>query len=144
MRTPQENEAMCRTFVDEVFNNRKLGHAEESLAEDFVEHNPWPGTDPTKAGAVEGFRKMIEASPDLRAEILDLVATGNKVALRGTFSGTDTGGLMPGAPATGKPFSAESIDVVTIDDDGKFVEHYGILDVPAVMMQIGLMPVPGE
>jgi hypothetical protein len=48
-----------------------------------------------------------------------------------------------GFGATGKPFSVEGIDVVAIDDDGRFTEHYGLFDVPAMMQQLGLMPGPG-
>ena len=48
-----------------------------------------------------------------------------------------------GAPATGKSFSVEGIDVVAIDDDGRFTEHYGLFDVPTMLQQLGLMPAPG-
>ena len=51
---------------------------------------------------------------------------------------------MMGAPATGKPFTAESIDVLTVGDDLKFKEHYGIFDVGAVMMQLGLAAPPPQ
>jgi predicted ester cyclase len=90
---------------------------------------------------VQGFEMLFAGTPDFTGEILDLVISGNKPAIRGRYSGTDSGtGQMPGVPPTGKAYTAEGIDVVTVGDDGLFTEHYGIFDVAAVMMQLGLMP----
>ena len=40
MRSPEEAKETARRFIDEVFNQRNLKHAEEMLTEDFVEHSP--------------------------------------------------------------------------------------------------------
>jgi predicted SnoaL-like aldol condensation-catalyzing enzyme len=144
MRTPEEAKEISRRFIDEVFNQRNLKHAEEMLSEAFVEHSPAPpsmGTD--KAAAIEGFRFFVDASDDLRVEILEQVSDGDRVAIRARYAGTDTGGLAPGAPATGKTFDIEGIDVAVLDGDGRFSEHYGIADFMTAMGQLGLMPPSG-
>ena len=142
MRTPDEAKDIARRFVEEVFNQRNLKHAEEMLADDFVEHSPFPGLAPDKAGAIESFRLALDASDDLRAEIIDLISDGDRIAIRARYVGTDTGGSAPGVPPTGKAFDVEGIDVAFLGDDGRFREHYGILDVATMMQQLGLVPTP--
>ncbi len=89
------------------------------------------------------FTQMSERFPDSTMEIADIFASGDKVVIRSRTTGTDTNGFMPGMPATGKPFTMESIDVMTFDQNGMNSEHYGIPDISGVMMQLGLMPAPG-
>jgi steroid delta-isomerase-like uncharacterized protein len=147
MRTPDEAKGFPRRFYDEVFVRHNLKYAEEQISDSVVEHNPLaPEMGNGKAAAVATIQAILDNSPDMKAEILDMVATGDRVAVRARFTGTDNGkgwGAPMGVPATGKAFSVEGIDVVTIDDDGRFIEHYGLFDVPSMMMQLGLMPAPG-
>ena len=144
MRTSEENKETAREFMERVMNKHDMAYAEEALADSFIEHNPLsPDMPPDKKGALATFQAMFENSPDMRGEVHDLVATGDRVAIRATYSGTDSGpgwGAPMGAPATGKPFSVEGIDVAIVNDDGKFCEHYGIFDVMGMMGQLGLMP----
>jgi predicted ester cyclase len=139
--TPDELKALSTRFIDEIFNQRNLKFAEENLSEDFVEHSPYPPiTGADKQAAIDSFKAVLDSSDDLRAEILEQISGGRKIAIRARYSGTDTGGFAPGIPPTGKRFEAEGIDVATIDDDGRFSEHYGIPDAATVMQQLGLMP----
>jgi steroid delta-isomerase-like uncharacterized protein len=147
MRTPEEAKEFPRRFYGEVFNKRDLKYAEGSISENVVERNPLaPRMGNDKSAAIATLQAVLDNTPDLDVEILDMVATGDKIAIRARFSGTDSGkgwGAPMGAPATGKPFSIEGIDVVSIDDDGRFTEHYGLFDVSGMMQQLGLMPAPG-
>jgi len=113
----------------------------EANNEDFVEHSAPPPAMPTgKTGAIARFKWLLDACDDLRAEIMDIVADGRHVAIRARFVGTDPGGVFPGVPATGRPFDIEGIDIASINDDGKFVEHYGILDMKDTLEQLGITP----
>jgi steroid delta-isomerase-like uncharacterized protein len=147
MRTPDEAKEFPRRFYDQVFNERDLHYAEGSIAENVVERNPLdPRMGNGKSAAIATLQAVLDNTPDLNVEILDMVATGDKIAIRARFSGTDSGkgwGAPMGAPSTGKSFSVEGIDVVSIDDEGRFIEHYGLFDVPTMMQQLGLMPAPG-
>jgi steroid delta-isomerase-like uncharacterized protein len=147
MRTPEEAKEFPRRFYEEVFNKRDLKYAEGSISENVVERNPLdPRMGNDKSAAIATLQAVLDNTPDLNVEILDMVATGDKIAIRARFSGTDSGkgwGAPMGAPATGKPFSIEGIDVVSIDDEGRFTEHYGLFDVSGMMQQLGLMPAPG-
>ena len=148
MPTPEEIRGLVERFNQKVFNEHDLEAGAEMLAEDFVEHSPFmPGGPPTKEGALVDFRTMLAAIPDMHGETLRTVVSGNKVAIQSRATGSDSGtgfGAMMGAPATGKPFTAESIDVLTVSDDLKFTEHYRIFDVTAVMMQLGLLSPPPQ
>ncbi len=144
MATPKENAATCREFIQRVFNEGDISYAEKILADGFVDHSPMPGSAGDKAAAIAMFKMMREQTPDGHIEIDDVIASGDKVAVRSTMTGTDTKGFMPGMTPTGKAFSMGAIDVLTFDENGMNTEHYGIYDISGAMTQLGLMPAPGE
>jgi predicted ester cyclase len=109
MPTPEQNKETVATFAREVFGSKNLDHADTWLADDFVEHQVFPGTTPDKTGAIDSYRIFFAASPDMTVEIHDMVATDDKVAIRATYHGTDSGGFIPGMPATGKTFAMDAI-----------------------------------
>ena len=142
MTTPQENAATVRELVQRVLNEGDIGFAEKTLSEDYVERSPMPSGTADKAGAIAMFSMMRTQTPDMHIEIEDVIASGNKVAVRSTMTGTDTGGFMPGMAPTGKPFSMGAMDVFTFDDAGMNTEHYGVYDIMGTMGQLGLLPDP--
>jgi predicted SnoaL-like aldol condensation-catalyzing enzyme len=144
MTTSEENAATVRDLIQRVLNEGDIGFAEKALSETFVERNPMPGGTADKAGAIAMFTMMREQTPDMRIEVEDVIASGNKVAVRSTMHGTDTNGFMPGTPPTGKPFAMGAIDVFTFDDAGMNTEHYGVYDFIGTMGQLGLLPAPPQ
>lgn len=145
MATRQEIEGMVREFYERGMNAQDMDYIEGRLSDDFIEHNPFPGLGDDKKGALETFRAIFAGTPDMHAEVLETIVSGNRFAVRSRFTGTDSGtGQMPGIPPTGKSYSAESIDVVTVNDAGEFSEHYGIQDVMGIMGQLGLLPPPPD
>lgn len=144
MATPEENAATTRALIQRVMLEGDVAFAEEVLAESFVEHNPMPGGTADKAGAIAMLTMMRELTPDMHIEVEDVIASGNKVAVRSTMTGTDTNGFMPGMTPTDRPFSMGAIDVFTFDDAGRNVEHYGVYDVMGAMGQLGLLPPPPD
>ena len=113
------------------------------LADDFVEREEIPGLPPTKDGVVQYFRIMLAAFPDMRMDVQDLFASGEKAVARLQISGTHQGEFM-GIPATGKPVSVNLIDITRFGDDGLAREHWGVVDMLAMMQQIGVIPAPGQ
>ena len=144
MTTPQDNAATVRELIQLVLNEGDIGFAEKALSEDYVERSPMPGGRADKAGAIAMFNMMRTQTPDMHIDIEDVIATGNKVAVRSTMTGTDTMGFMPGMPPTGKPFSMGAMDVFTFDGAGMNTEHYGVYDIMGTMGQLGLLPAPPE
>ena len=143
-KTPDELKEGCHRFVDEIFNKRNLDYAERSLNVKFVEHSPPAGFPRDKSGAIARFKLLLDASDDLRGQIQDVVSDGRHVGVRVRYTGTDTGGLFPGVPPTGRPFDIEGIDIAVVNEHGSVIEHYGIIDMKAAMEQLGLAPIVGE
>ena len=140
--TPEEAKDIARRFVDEVWNRRDLHHAATRLPIDPAAGSSAARPSGLQRSGVERFRSLLDASADLRVEIIDLVSDGGNVAIRARFIGTDTGGVFPGAGRTGKRFDLEGIDVFVVDDEGTFVEHEGMVDMRAAMDQLGLVSAP--
>ena len=140
MPTPAENMQSVRNFAEQVFGKKNLKYADDWLSDDFVEHQVFPGTTADKKGAIDSYRIFFAASPDMLAEIHDMVAAGDKVAIRATYRGTDAGGFIPNMPATGKAFEMEAVYIVRINDAGQIAEHWGVVDTIGTMGQLGLLP----
>ena len=109
------------------------------LADDFVEHEETPGLAPTKDGVLEFFRMYRAAFPDLRMDPEDVLASGDKVVARVRATGTHQGEFM-GMPSTGKSIDVQLIDILRFDDDGLAREHWGVVDLMAMMQQLGVVP----
>src|SRR5689334_9765145 len=94
----EENKALARRFLEEAFVR---GDFAAILASDYHDHNAPAGTPPGPEGIKQITDPYRAAFPDLRFEIADSLAEGDKVAVRYTFVGTQTGALM-GLPPSGK------------------------------------------
>ena len=141
MPSNEEMRELNRRFVEEVFNKQSIDAADEMLADDFVEHaDVPPGLSPDKQGALEWFKIAFGMSSDMQVEIKNVIASGDRIATHTAMRGTDTGGAMPGVPPTNKPFEIESIDIMRVNDDGRFTDHWGITDTMSMMQQLGLAP----
>jgi len=132
-----ENKAKVLRLISET-EAGNLDVIDELIAEDPVEHNPFPGQAPGREGVKQAFQMLSTAFPDLHHEIHAVVAEGDEVAFHSTLRGTHQGEFM-GTAATGKEVAADSIDIVRFED-GLMVEHWGLFDAPALLMQIGAMP----
>jgi predicted SnoaL-like aldol condensation-catalyzing enzyme len=110
----QENEALAIRYHNDIFQKGKLEVADEILSPDFVIHNPVLPADLLKGP--EGTKKyasaIVAAVPDRKLEHHDVLSKGDKVLIRWTNSGTNTGPLF-GSPATGKPYVATGFEFQT-------------------------------
>jgi steroid delta-isomerase-like uncharacterized protein len=109
------------------------------LADDFVEHEETPGLAPTKDGVEAFFRMQLAGFPDMHMHVEDVVASGDKVVARVRYTGTHRGEFM-GMPPTGKSVDVQLIDIFRFGDDGRVLEHWGVLDALAMMQQLGAVP----
>jgi steroid delta-isomerase-like uncharacterized protein len=125
--------------VYDLINAGDLDGFAGNLSDDVVEHEELPGLPPTKAGVIDFFRMQLAAFPDLRMDVEDVVADGDKVVARVAFSGTNRGAFM-GMPATGKSVNVQFIDIFLFGADGLVHEHWGVMDALAMMQQLGVVP----
>jgi steroid delta-isomerase-like uncharacterized protein len=137
----EENKARSRRFFEEVWGKGNLAVIDELTAPNFVDHNAPPGLPP----GLEGFKQFAvmyrSAFPDMQISVDDLIAEGDKVVIRWTARGTNSGSLF-GMPATGK---AVTITGITIERkvDGMTVEGWNSYDQLGMLQQLGVVPVPG-
>lgn len=139
----EQNKALSRRLVDELFNRGNTKLADEFLAPDFAEHEELPpGIAPGREGVKQLATMLRSAFPDFKATIDDVIAEGDKVVIRQTWSGTQRGEFM-GIPPTGKHVSFGVIDIIRIAG-GKAVEHWGQMDSMRMMQQLGAIPGPEQ
>ena len=134
----QENKALARRVLEEMFNKGNLDAADELLAADYVDHDP---AMPEDIHGPEGFKEYVgayrTAFSDLHLEIEDQIAEGDKVVTRWTGTGTHDGELA-GIPPTCNHVTLPGMEIVRISD-GKLVEGWEGYDSMTLMRQLGVM-----
>jgi steroid delta-isomerase-like uncharacterized protein len=105
---------------------------------------PMQGKDAVRAYIQNWF----SAWPDLKIKVTNRVVTEDQLAAELEFTGTNTVPLQlaPGAPAippTGKKVQVRGTYFVKFEN-GKAVEVRNYPDMASLLMQLGLMPMPGS
>jgi steroid delta-isomerase-like uncharacterized protein len=139
----EQNKALTVRFLEELFNRGNTAIVDEIMAPDFIEREQLPPGMPNDREGVKVLTSLLRSAfPDFKATIDDVLAEGDKVVMRQTWSGTQKGEFM-GVPATGKRVSFGVIDIVRFAN-GKVVEHWGLMDSMSLMQQLGAIPTPVE
>lgn len=132
----EENKALVRRWFDEVWNNRQSQSIDKMLAADGVVHGL------VEDQAMQGtaaFKKFHEtfcgAFPDVHVSVEDLVAEGDKVAVRCHVRARHLGDHL-GLKATNAPVDFTGLSIVRISN-GKIVEAWNNFDFERMGKQIG-------
>jgi predicted ester cyclase len=136
----EENKALIRRFVEEIFNQRNVDAIDRYLADTYVDHVVPPGFPPTRAGFKQLISMFLTAFPDFHYTLEDEIAEGDKVVSRLTARGTQQGEFM-GMPPTGKQAAWTEIHIGRLAA-GKLVEHWGEQDNLGMLQQLGVIPPP--
>ena len=132
----EKNKAIIRRLLEEM-DKGNLSVIDEYYDPNYVDHNPTPVR--KLAAGIEGlklaFKIFYTAFPDTVHVVEDLIAEGDKVAVRMSVRGTHTGELMGAAP-TGKQVSQSGIAVYRIRD-GRIVEKWSPHD-KGILEQLGI------
>lgn len=135
----EDNKAVVRRLYEEVGNGRNLDVLAEIVAEDSVDHGTFPGMPTTGPDAYRApFGASLDAFPDFHMEVEDMVAEGDRVAVRLTISGTHEGEFA-GMPATGNKISIEHLEIFAVEN-GMLTHRWGGPDRATLMEQLGLAP----
>ena len=121
----ERNKTVVRRLVEEVLNDGRLDVIGELYAPALAaEATAW----------IAPFRTSF---PDVRMEVIELIAEGDAVVGRFACSGTHLGDWLGYAP-TGRRF--EAVDEVSIYRfrDGRIVETWGLEDNVGLLEQLGL------
>ena len=133
----EDGKTVVRRFFDET-NAGNLSAIDELLADDFTEHEEFPGIEQSREGVKQFFMMFRSAFPDMHMDAHEMVAEGDMVCVRATMAGTQQGEFM-GMPPSGKHFEVEGFDMCRVRD-GRIVDHWGLFDSMAMMQQLGAMP----
>ena len=134
MGSPEAN-AVLVSGSFEAFNagdtERLLAVAAPDLVMHFAElPDPLRGRETWQ----QGFELMRRAFPDLVAHVDDLVAAGDRVAVRVSFRGTHAGEFQ-GIPATGRSIHYVSHEFYRVED-GLIVEEWICSDMASLFRQL--------
>jgi steroid delta-isomerase-like uncharacterized protein len=131
----QRTKDLVRRYYD-ACNRRDFEAIFDCFADDVVHHSRL--SDYPKNGISYAFQATFNAFPDLRWNVVELVAEGDMAAALVECEATHQGDYL-GAEATGKRVKVFAFDVARVQD-GKFVEHRGVLDELHLLAQIGVVP----
>ena len=135
----EQNKALARRVLEEMFNKGNLDVADELLAPDYVDHDP---AMPEDVHGPEGFKQYVgayrSAFSDLHVQIEDQIAEEDKVVTRWTGTGTHDGELAGIAP-TGNRLTLPGMKIVRISG-AKLVEGWEGYDSMTLMRQLGVVP----
>src|SRR5215207_2179696 len=136
----EENKALARRFMEEVWNKGNVDFIDEVVASNYVVHDP--ATPEGMSEGVEGAKQFFEmyhnAFPDTQMTVDDLITEGDKVVTRWTARGTHQGELMD-IPPSGNRVEVTGISIDRIEG-GKFVDSWSNYDLLGMMEQIGAIP----
>jgi steroid delta-isomerase-like uncharacterized protein len=133
----EDNKALVRRFIEEVFVAGRFEAVDELVTEDFVGHT-WRLPKPGPEALREAMARVAGGLADAAFTIEDLIGEGDEVAVRLTASATQTGPFM-GLPPSGKRYSIGEIHIFRIRD-GRVAEHWHEFDQLGMMQQLGAMP----
>ncbi len=115
----EENKAAQRRIIDEVINQKNLDLADELFSEGHKLYSESAGAGRGPEGMKQAFAGLHEEFPDVHVDIECIVAEGDMVAIRLTFSGTH-------APSGEKAVWPEM--VFARFSEGKAVESWQVTD----------------
>lgn len=140
---PTDNKSIVRRMYEEVWNKRNLEAAKELIAPShavqlFDAADSGVGPEAYARNVVQ----FVRAFPDLKFNVVDIVAENEKVVALWNISGTHKGEFRGIAP-TGKKVSVDGITISQLAD-GKIIDSYVSMDMWSLMRQLGAIPATGQ
>jgi predicted ester cyclase len=131
--TEQElNKAVVIRFNREVLEQGNFTTYQEIVSPDFINHTAPAGTDNGFQATFDFVDQVVrKAFPDLRMEIKNMVAEGNKVFTHKLLHGTHIGEFM-GIKGSGKQVVIPTMDIIYLKD-GIYTDHWAIRDIQDVL-----------
>ena len=120
MSVEENKDLVHRLF--EAWTTGNMDLIDELLIPDYFDNDALP----SQTQGLEGYKQigayLLSVFPDMKMTIDDLIAEGDKVVVRSTFSGTHKGEFM-GITPTGKKITTTAINIYRIAD-GKLIEEW--------------------
>jgi len=137
MSIEEENKALVRKLLEEVWNKKNQDLIPELIAPEYILN-----IDRNKHEGPEGHKQVMNSCyqglPDFHINIENIVGDGDIVVYYGTFEGTHEGEFV-GVKPTGKHVIVKDCGVFQIKD-GKIISEKGYSDMLGLMQQLGAIP----
>jgi len=127
----EKNKAIIRREEDEVWNQRNLNTLEALFSPSFINHDPGSPDISDFEGFKQFWTMVGEITQDYHLTIEDIIAEGDKVAVRWSSRFIEV--------TTKKPVNNKGIVIYRLAD-GKIVESWFSTDMLGFMRQLGVLP----
>jgi steroid delta-isomerase-like uncharacterized protein len=136
----EQNKAVVRRWFAEVWNQRREATVDELFAAAGVAHGLGDSEQDVRGPAeFKVFAANIRGSiPDTHITVDDILAEGDRVAVRVTLTGTHSGPGLGVAP-TGRSVKIQGVIIVRVAG-GTIVEAWNSYDQLGLLRQIGALP----
>lgn len=138
----EQNKTIVRRYYEELWNKWSIANADELIAGEIT----FRGSLGLNMQGIKSFKEymamMQGAFPDFHNAIEELIAEGDQVVARMSYSGTHRGELYGLAP-TGKHVTYSGIAIFRIQHN-KIVAGWVIGDALGLMKQLGAVHAPGH
>ena len=123
-------------YIDAVYNKRNPDAIDQFFSPDVVVHSVAPDVEGGKGTEYlkQLAKALMEAFPDVKLTVADLVKDGDRLAARVTVEGTHKGEFL-GIKPTGKTVRVANFAMYRIEN-GKIVETWSLVDVAALRRQL--------
>jgi steroid delta-isomerase-like uncharacterized protein len=139
----EQNKSAVRRVIEEVWNRGNATVVDDLVANDYIGHAASLAAGGTQGpeGYKQFFADQRRAFSDIHYTVEDLVAEGDRVAVRWTALGTHTG-VFQGLPPTGKHGQVTGTSFFRVAN-GKLVECWTQMDELGMLQQLGVIPTLG-
>ena len=132
----ERNKELLQSYYEQVFNDHNMSAIDKYVDINITEHNP------TLAPEVEKFKQVyrtyFEEFPDSQTTIEHILGEGDKVVVFSLTNATQKGDFM-GNPPSNKAIQLGTADLYRMNENGKIVEHWDIVDKTDFLRTMGLI-----
>jgi predicted SnoaL-like aldol condensation-catalyzing enzyme len=121
----------------QALNEKRIELFDEFIHPEYNNHNPQ--VQPGPVGVKAFFRYYLDAFPDTKVVMEDVIEEDDRISARFTYHGTFTRPFMGYRP-NHATVQLRSIDIWRVQD-GKFVEHWDELNLLEVFQKMGAVTV---
>ena len=141
----EQNKTIVRRYLQDALvavRGGNLSATDEFLTDDATFYDP--GRPPSVGREAQKQRSvgLLAGFPDVRFEIEDMIAEGDKVVARWTMYATNSGSFL-GRPPTGKQIAMSGITIYRLAN-GQISEARSELDQLGMLQQLGVIPATGR
>ncbi len=136
----EQNKALVRRSIEEVWNQWNLAKIDEFFDSDYVNHDPINPDIRTREQFKEWIKGLSIGFPKGKYTIDYLIAEGDMVFAFNPYQAQNTGALL-GLPATGKEVKYTATGLYRIAN-GKIVEAWWVYDLFSMLLQLGMIRNP--